>query len=561
MNDMEEKRLYRATVRGAAFSVLAGVLLLGVASCGKEVNEEVPGTETLPGAVKLTARIADETRATLSEDTGNFAFSAGDQIKVFDGTAVYASTGVSISGDNAEFTMPEGFNNTTGSGFAGFPAGMVDNITSSGVTFNLPTTYSYAQVGGADASAAKVPCPMIATYTAGQDLIFKQAGAVVRFRITECVTGSLTFTFTSPVTGSVILASVPSGTADGILAANLSDSGYSITVTGVPAVTNGNYIFITLPVPVGTDPMNVGVWNHGSFGDQVATLRNATPISLNRAGGYKRSASLADVEDAARFDGKIMAGDLYYLGEYNYGVLKDPFEVVRLYKVENTTSGNTGTDIEKCFFNWDFLNDKSFQFTIDGKDYRVPSSGNSGDWAGIVGTTRGAAKVNGKNAHYAYLTVTGLDGLDGYRAEGKKLNITTLGGLLLFPDNAIIAFPSGAKLDIFDKDDGDGVRYSANNNTVSVTDLTYLLKQGCSFLPTAGYWNSSDWTHLYWERDWYGINEVASYWSDSAYNSDHAYALIILRNHATNNPPNLIDPEAHDQQSKIFYPVRLIRDN
>ena len=533
-----------------SYIIFASALLLGATSCGKEAPKEVSGPVT------ITASIADETKATLSDSDGKFAFTTTDAIKVYNGTGTYSSTSTVVDGDgNATFTMADGFTDT-GSGLAAMPAGIVTAINGSSVTFNLPTSYTYSQVGGADASAANVPCPMIASFTGGQDLSFKQAGSFVRFRIKECVAGDITFTFTSPVTGSVTVTGVPSAEDEGIHSTGLT--GYSITVTDVPAVTGSEVLFITLPVPVGTDPLNVGIWNHNTFNDKVATLRNATPISLNRAGGYKRGASLTDVEDAAKFDGKILAGDLYYLGSYNFGVLKDPFEVVRLYKVDNTTSGNTGNDIEKCFFNWDFLNDRYFKFTISGYNYRVPSSGDSGDWAGIVGTTRGAAKVNGSNAHYAYITVTGLDGLDGYREESKKLNITSLGGLLLFPDNAIIAFPSGAKLDIFDKDDGDGVRYSAKNNTVSVTGLTYLLNQGCSFLPTAGYWNSSDWTHLYWERDWYGINEVASFWSDSKYDANHAYALIILRNHATNNPPNLIDPEAHDEKSKIYYPVRLI---
>ena len=533
-----------------SYIIFASALLLGATSCGKEAPKEVSGPVT------ITASIADETKATLSDSDGKFAFTTTDAIKVYNGTGTYSSTSTVVDGEgNATFTMADGFTDT-GSGLAAMPAGIVTAINGSSVTFNLPTSYTYSQVGGADASAANVPCPMIASFTGGQDLSFKQAGSFVRFRIKECVAGDITFTFTSPMTGSVTVTGVPSAEDEGIHSTGLT--GYSITVTDVPAVTGDNVIYITLPVPVGTDPLNVGIWNHNTFKDKVATLRNATPISLNRAGGYKRGASLTDVEDAAKFDGKILAGDLYYLGSYNFGVLKDPFEVVRLYKVDNTTSGNTGNDIEKCFFNWDFLNDRNFKFTIGGYNYRVPSSGDSGDWAGIVGTTRGAAKVNGSNAHYAYITVTGLDGLDGYREESKKLNITSLGGLLLFPDNAIIAFPSGAKLDIFDKDDGDGVRYSAKNNTVSVTVLTYLLNQGCSFLPTAGYWNSSDWTHLYWERDWYGINEVASFWSDSKYDANHAYALIILRNHATNNPPNLIDPEAHDQKSKIYYPVRLI---
>ena len=544
--------------------IFASTIVLGAVSCSKEreLPDEIPF-----GPVTLTAHIADETKATLSESDGTFAFSADDAIKVYNGTGLYASTGVTISDGVATFTMADGFENT-GSGFAAFPAGIVDNISADGVTFTLPSSYPYAQVGGLDpasdanASLASVPCPMIASFSAGNELVFKQAGAVVRFRITECKAGSITFTFTSKVTGTVTLTSVPSGTNDGILADNLTSPGYSITVTGVPEVTTGNYIFITLPVPTGTDPLNVGIWNHGTFQNKVATLRNATPGSLNRAGGWKRSASLTDVEDAATFDGKILAGDLCYLGSYNYGVLKDPLEVLKYYKVDNTTSGNTDDIIEKCFFNWNFLNSKSFSFTIAGKNYRVPSSGNTGDWAGIAGTksTRPKANVKGNDTRYAFLTVTGLSGYDAYRTEANKLNLTSIGGLLLFPDNAIIAVPSGANLNIFDAVDGDTYNVTTNNNTISLSGFRDLLSQGCSFIPTAGYWNQSEWYLAYWGRDWYGINEAGSYWSDSAYSSDHAYALTVLRNHTTYEKPNLIDPSAHDEKGNIYLPVRLIRE-
>ena len=545
-------------MRALLKTIFAVALIFGAASCSKE--RELP-VEVPSSPVTLKASIADETKATLNETSGAFAFSAGDAIKVYNGTGTYASTGVNINDGVAVFTMADGFENT-GSGFAAFPAGIVDGITGSGVTFTLPSSYTYAQVGGLDpasdanASLAAVPCPMIAAFSAGNELVFKQAGAVIRIRITECVAGSITFTFTSKVTGTVTLASVPSTADGGILAANLSDGGYSITVTGVPEVTTGNYIFITLPVPTGTDPLNVGIWNHGSFGNKVATLRNATPVSLNRAGGYKRGASLTDVKETATFDGKILAGDLYYIGNYNYGIEEDPLEVLKFYSVNYTTSGNTGEDggIKKCFFNWDFLNGKGFSFTIGGKNYKVPSSGNSGDWAGIAGTatSRQKAKVKGTDARYAYLTVTGL--------ASETYHTSSIGGLLLFPDNAIIAVPSGAKLEIFDAVDGDTYNVTTNNNTISLSGFRELLSQGCSFIPTAGYWNNSSWYTLYWGQGWYGINEAGSYWSDSAYSSDHAYALTVLRNHTTYEKPNLIDPSAHDEKSKIYLPVRLIRE-
>ena len=538
-------------------TIFAGALIVCCASCSKEsVSPVVEPDQGLDFSVpvSLKARIANDpgSKATLGEATGAFTFSNTDAIKVYNGSDTYESASVSISGSVATFKMPVGF--ADGSGFAAFPASSVSGINGEGVTFNLPSSYTYSQVGGTDPDAALVPCPMIASYSAGNELVFKQAGAIVRFLVTNCLAGDLTFTFTSPVTGSVTLNAVPSGTDDGILSANLTSQGYSITVTGVPAVSGSESFYITLPVPTGTDPINVGVWNKGESANRVVT-KSGTAVPLARAGGRKRSAPLVDVKDYAKFAGKILAGDLYYIGNYNYGIAEDPLEVLKYYSVNYTTSGNTGEDggIKKCFFSWEFLNGKSFSFTIDGKNYRVPSSGNSGDWAGIAGTatSRPKAKVKGIEARYAFLTVKDL-AIETYHTS-------SIGGLLLFPDNAIIAVPSGAKLDVFDAVDGDTYNVTTNNNTISLSGFRDLINQGCSFIPTAGYWNNSTWYALYWGQGWYGINEAGSYWSDSAYSSDHAYALTILRNHTTYEKPNLIDPSAHDEKSKIYLPVRLIR--
>lgn len=535
-------------------TIFAGALLLGLASCSKENNEAIDtsGMDFTPHVI-LKARIAKETKATLNEETGAFAFTANDAIKVCNGSGAYASIGTTINDGIASFTMPDGFSDI-GSGLAAFPAGIVSDITTNTVTFTLPSTYTYSQVCGltpasdADASAAMVPCPMISQYTAQSELYFMQAGAVVRFRLTNCDEGTITFTFTTKVTGTVTIEGVPSGDNGGYHTADLSDGGYSITVTGVPEVTSGNYIYITLPVPTGTDPLNVGIWNNGASMSKMAMLRDASPISLKRADGYKRGAYLTDVKEVATFDGKFLDGDLYYIGNYNYGILEDPLEILNYYHEDYTTNGNTDNDIIKCYFNWDFLNSNDFTFKIGKRKYRVPSSGESGEWAGIVGTSRPAAIIEGLNRHYAYVTVTGLNSYDYH----PSIN----GGIILFPDDAIITLPvgSGNKLGIFDADD------EGDNNTLTKDGLRYLLNQGCSFFPTAGFWNQSKWTTLFWGRGWHGINEAGTYWSDSAYESKHsAYALTILRNHTENTPRNLIDPKAHDETSKIYYPVRLIR--
>ena len=271
--------------------MLAGALLLSAVSCNNELE---PGQETVSpaGPVILTATIVDETtKATVSESDGSFAFSALDAIRVFDGTATYSGT-TTLGGVSAEFTMEDGFD-AAGAGLAAFPSALVSAIPSaSSVTFKLPSSYTYADVGGADADAAKTPVLMVAAKEAGStSLSFKQVASLVRFRVTNCQAGVLHFTFTSNVTGTAELTSVVPGTTE-ITAANLSGTkSMTVAVTGVPAVASGSFIYITLPVPVGTDPMNVQVVNRGATSVSSATL-SGTAAALERAGGRKRGVTL-----------------------------------------------------------------------------------------------------------------------------------------------------------------------------------------------------------------------------------------------------------------------------
>ena len=273
------------------YLILAGMFIWGIAACNKEL-EPSADTGNPVSPVILTATIADETtKATVSESDGSFSFSSGDAIRVFDGTAAYTGT-TTDGGSSAEFTMEDGFN-VSGAGLAAFPSALVSSISSTtAVTFNLPSSYSYADVGSAEADAASVPVPMVATKEAGStNLSFKQVASLVRFRVTNCQAGVLHFTFTSNVTGTAELTSVVPGTTE-ITASNLSGTKrMTIAVTDVPAVASGSYIFITLPVPVGTDPMNVQVVNLGVTTVSSATL-SGTAAALERAGGRKRGVAL-----------------------------------------------------------------------------------------------------------------------------------------------------------------------------------------------------------------------------------------------------------------------------
>ena len=527
--------------------LLAGALVLGFASCNKEKEgpSEEPVTPVVPAApVTLKASIASEggSKATLNDDSGIFSFSGTDPkdvIKVYNGTGVYSSTDVEVNDAEATFTMESGFADE-GTGFAAFPAGIVGTISTSGVTFNLPDTYTYAQVGGTDPSAARVPCPMMASFTGGSKLSFKQAGAIIRFRITGCVEGSITFTFTAIVTGAVTLASVPSGDNGGILSANLSGSGagYSITVTGVPEVTSGNYIYITLPVPTGTDPMNVGVWNHGSSVNKVATL-SGTAAALSRAEGRKKGVTLKDVKDAATFSGYHLDGYLYNYEDTKYGILENPLDILKYY----------GLNFEhnQYYFCWnDIISHipKLFEtegYLIGSTKYKAPSGGSDGEWRAIVGGDGNRVKATIKNVsgHGTFVNVTGL--------TESVYHTSSVRGLLLLPDGAIISSPSGATITALDN--------KSDTNTCTVNALQSLTDQGCAFFPCTGYFDGTTQT-----GEWGDIGVGGYYWSDTSYQGgSYAYALSFTYDSSKELPYSLWTYNAYDKKATAYFPIRLIR--
>ena len=510
-----------------SYIIFASALLLGATSCGKEAPKEVSGPVT------ITASIADETKSTLSDSDGKFAFTTTDAIKVYNGTGTYSSTSTVVDGEgNATFTMADGFTDT-GSGLAAMPAGIVTAINGSSVTFNLPTSYTYSQVGGADASAANVPCPMIASFTGGQDLSFKQAGSFVRFRIKECVAGDITFTFTSPVTGSVTVTGVPSAEDEGIHSTGLT--GYSITVTDVPAVTGSEVLFITLPVPVGTDPMKVGVWNKGTSMNKVATL-SGTVTPLIRAQGRKRGVSLSDVKDAATFSGYHLDGYLYNYDHTQYGILDDPLEILKHYGLHY--------EDKQYYFCWNdiitIIPDlfKSEGYQIGSKKYKAPSGGSDGEWRKIMGSGVGAT-IKDKTGHGTFANVTGL--------TPATYHTSSVRGFILFPDNAIVAAPDGITINSLDskKDDIE----------VTKAQLEYFTNQGCAFFPCAGYYDDVAAT------PWGDIAVGGYYWSDTTYAADMAYALAFTYDGSAENPYSFSTYDAVDKKATAYFPIRLIRLN
>ena len=296
--------------------VLAGAAMLVTASCSKPASEEtIPAGD---GLVYVTVSVDPEngSKATIAETGGAFAFSNGDQIKIFDGTAVFTGSTVSETNDGV-FAMPDGFN-LSGSGFAGFPASLVSNISAGGVTFSLPSSYSFSQVGGVYDNPAtdkpKTTTPMMGTYsssTTGDHITLKQACSMVRFRLQKegIGPGQIEFLFHNRVCGSVTLAATPTekSTSAGIVSGSLSGSAaITVTISSEEWVATGEstYIYISLPVPSGTvidngDNTVYVTWTSANSA-QIKTgsakpAAPATSFTLNRADACRVPASVATV--------------------------------------------------------------------------------------------------------------------------------------------------------------------------------------------------------------------------------------------------------------------------
>lgn len=558
--------------------MMAGVLIAAVASCTKENDKTAEEVQPVSGPVTLSASIDNEasTKATLDDESGAFAFSASDAIKVHNGTGAYTGT-TAEGGTTAKFTMEDGFADE-GSGLAAFPAGIVSEIKADKVTFILPTSYAYSEVGGSDASAAKVPLPMIATYTAGNKLSFKQAGAVVRIRVTNIAAGNLSFTFPTKVTGEASLTAVPSGGGEGILAANFSPGkcGNTITVTDVPAITGGSYAYITLPVPTGTAPQGILVVNNPSdaSASRMAAIEGNSTV-LNRAGGYKLSASPSEIATPSFkvAGGKtvvIAPGNLMaHVSSYSGGstATADSWKFGGYFECIGrlTDGGNYLFYVGKSAFSDKWIDLFAWQGAsiseesnkahglvnekTTSKAYHGDVEGESlydGCWNGLTIDNGGAYtwRPMGSDEWTYLLTNTGRGAKIGESGKSRFARATVAGvnGLLVFPDSDSDIWNTSTMGTAPDGINSTGEQ-SWGTNSYTAAQFVAMYRAGIVFLPAAGY-RSSDVSSL-------GTN--GRYWSSTASNSTYAYHLYF--NHGG------VDPSDGSYRARYYgRSVRLVRE-
>ena len=529
------------------YFMLAGVAALA-SSCVKEPIQE-NNEEFRPGSVCVTASMDPETKATIAESDGAFRFSSGDAIKIFDGTAVKSGTTTSTE-SSGSFTMEDGFN-AEGSGYAGFPAGLVSGITADGVIFTLPSSYVYSEVGNTDPDVAKVPVPMIGTYTGGSDVSLKQAGALIRFRVTNVAAGTLTFTFPTNVTGTLETAiTTPSGTNDGILAANLTNAGKTITVTGVPETPSDSYIFITLPVPTGTATAGIKVFNNGSSRMSAPT---GSSTGLSRASGYKLGVYLGDNQGAkGGFFTVNASGDQVYFSQGNLRAVctsadEDPdtqetwtwqfaqyqYDYVGYAAANQNINGNGSVSEPGTVDLFGWSTDATYygiNNSTDGSNY----NGSFRDWGALIGS--GWRTLSTDEWEYIFEKRTNAASKYGYATIVHAFDLVDIRGLVVLPDSW--SLPDGCEEFNAGGDQG------WTTNRYDVEHWALMEAAGAVFLPAAGSRNGDNVDNL---------SGRGYYWSSSPYDSQKAMSFLF----GIMTPGMTSD---YIDSRNLGHSVRLVRD-
>ena len=494
------------------YIVLSFAAAAVLASCEKKI-EVTPENDV---QFVVTATLDEPTKATLSESAGAFAFSSGDQIAVCNDGSIWTGTTTSTS-KTGTFSMPEYFDASI-NGIAGFPASLVSTMTPSSVTFTLPTSYAYTEVGDADPNAAKVVAPMIGTYTAGNSIALKHAGAVVRIRLTNLAAGSVSITFPTYVTGTCTLDAIPSASGEGILAASLSTAGKTVTITGVPAVADESYVYVTLPVPTGTAPHDIMVTNEPANADPSRMVAiTGSGSGLNRAAGWKLSARPAPIASpkfkvgestyVVLAPGNLMAklpdgytGETYAsAAEWKFGGY---FETIGAatsagnYLFANYSAEAAGKWIDLFEWQGNSATTKSHGI-VACADYDAKYHGDdenetlySGCWDGLTITNGGGYDWRPMTSgEWAYLlnsrTGANINGDPGWRCA--RATVAGTKGLLIFPDSDVDIWEDGSMGDVPGEKNpyGDKILYNYES-TYTSANMINMAQVGIVFLPVSG---------------------------------------------------------------------------
>lgn len=250
-------------------------LLLISFSCEKEQQADFP----YDGALIPASVDAATTKVAFDDGTGDFHWSVGDHIALYNDGAYTRARLAKIIGDTGYFAVA--LPSTSRSYYALYPFDIMDEghfgDDPEGLWINFPDSYfvENSETGWQDSLAVYSPMPMVAVNTEGQKLHFRHLGAVVRVTLRNIPAGTRIIAFQTGerITGKFRVFD-PSSAAPYIKLSDDIASGRGTLVRVHFRQTVSGDLTLNIPLPPG---------NHSRFRVTTHTAYNADPSGWGSA--------------------------------------------------------------------------------------------------------------------------------------------------------------------------------------------------------------------------------------------------------------------------------------
>ena len=504
---------------------IATLLLMGVVltSCAEDVWFQDENAKEGTYTMTVQASMGSEVTRALSPNgsTINASWAEGEEVTVYNVTRSAELEGTLVAKSSGTSTTLKG--QLTGTIVAGdqlklkflSPTYSSQNGTLTGSANSIDKVCDYAE---ATVTVSSVTDGYVMTTTSAS---FTNQQSIVKFTLLDKGNGDAAINPTSLTisdgTSTVNLFDIPSATyttnGNGVLYVAFPASGTAKTIS-LNVIGGSNHYFY--------EKSDVTFTNN-NFYDVTVKLGSigALPgkFTIN-AGGGQVSFSQGNLQYQASTSTWRFATNQYdFVGNATVGNVYENETKCNNANISNSYTG--WIDL----FGWGTGNNPTNSSTYNN-DYgiftdwgvnAISNGGNTSDlwrtlgkdeWVYLFNTRTNAANLR------TFATVNGVVGLilmpDGWTADGVSLTITTA---------------------------------NYTSNIISLANWNTLESQGCVFLPSAGYRGGTTGTTLDLVQD------HGSYWSNTAYDSDHAYYLDVKTNG--------LDPQYHNNRNTGLS-VRLV---
>ncbi len=356
MKDMKNKKYKEALLWAVALCVPG--LFQG---CSREDAPQQPGVSAAPHCVELGATIegvaVSETKVTITDDTGAFAWSAGDQVAVHTQEGVYVDfTLEHVDANTGKGTFFGNLNGWERDRYAIYPASIAGTDDGHSPHVNLPDTYTI-DTGDPDWKTFS-PMPMVAkNEEASNQLSFKYACGLFRITLNDIPAGTDRITVT---TGQNISGNFTVDVHNPDTPTLFGGSSTSVTFRFKEPLADADVssgIILNLPVPAsvsGMDYTSLTISVHNTDGSRTEKALGRFSKKIERGKGRKLAFSFLSPTPAGCLPGMFSVSPTkkVYFAKGNLTYDSGTWSFLDNSWTYNTSPSGQGATNGSQHFNW-----------------------------------------------------------------------------------------------------------------------------------------------------------------------------------------------------------------